>query len=102
MKAELVYLAPAAEDFAEIVKQHLVRSGPKYARAISESMEAQLNQLMDYPLMGQTHPDPLLAANGFRKLVLKSPYVAVYKLSGNTVYIYRIVDGRRDYPRLMY
>jgi len=51
--------------------------------------------------MGQTHPDPILAANGYRKLVLTKTYVAVYKVIGDTVYIYAIVNGVTDYPRLL-
>ena len=51
--------------------------------------------------MGQTHPDPILAANGYRKLVLAKTYVAVYKVIGSTVYIYTIVKGAADYPRLL-
>ena len=101
-KAELVYLSPAAADFEEIVKKHMVRSGVKYAREISASMENQIDRLRAYPLMGQTHPDPILAAQGFRKLVLGKTYVAIYKLIDNTVYIYGIVDGRTDYPKLFY
>lgn len=51
--------------------------------------------------MGQTHPDPILAASGYRKLVLTKTYVAIYKLIGDTVYIYAIVNGTTDYPRLL-
>ena len=53
------------------------------------------------PLMGQTHPDPILAASGYRKLVLTKTYVAIYKLIGDTVYVYAIVNGTTDYPRLL-
>ena len=51
--------------------------------------------------MGQTHPDPMLAAGSFRKMVLTRTYVAVYKVEDDTVYIYRIVNGATDYPRLL-
>lgn len=35
------------------------------------------------------------------KLVLTKTYVAVHKIIDETVYIYRIVNGRTDYPRLL-
>lgn len=38
--------------------------------------------------MCQTHPDPLLATMRFRKLVLTDTYVAIYKVIGNTIFIY--------------
>ena len=100
-KAELVYLLPAQEDFQEIVRFHIAEVGTASARKIAATMEGTINKLEDFPLMGQTHPDPVLAARGFRKLVLTKTYVAVYRLIDGTVYIYRIVNARTDYPRLL-
>ena len=51
--------------------------------------------------MGQTHPDPILAQAGFRKLALTRTYVAVYRIIDGVVTIYRVVNGRTDYPRLL-
>ena len=64
-------------------------------------MKTTINRLRDFPLMGQTHPDPILAASGYRKLVLTKTYVAIYKLIEDTVYVYAIVNGTTDYPRLL-
>ena len=100
-KSKLVYLAPAAQDMEEIVKFHLTKVGAQSARAIYETMKKELGRLSRYPLLGQTHPDPLLAAEGYRKLVLTDTYVAVYRLIGEEVVIYRVVNGRSDYPRLL-
>ncbi len=100
-KLELIYLAPAAEDFEEIVKYHLLQVGVPSARKIAATMEASILRLRDYPLMGQTHPDRLLSQQGYRKLVLTQTYVAIYKVIGNTVYIYRIVNGKTNYPSLL-
>ena len=99
--SKLVYLAPAAQDMEEIVKFHIANVGPASARKVYSAMEHTIDRLADYPLLGQTHPDPILAENGFRKLVLTKTYVAVYKIIDDTVYIYRIVNGRTDYPRLL-
>lgn len=96
-----VYLAPAARDMEEIVKFHIANVGPASARKVYAEIEDAINRLADFPLLGQTHPDPILAGNGFRKLVLTKTYVVVYKIIGDTVYIYRIVNGRTDYPRLL-
>lgn len=100
-KSKLIYLKPAQSDFEEIVKYHILEVGTESARKTSATMETTINKLMDFPLMGQTHPDPILAANGFRKLLLTRTYVAIYKIIDDTVYIYRIVNGRTDYPRLL-
>lgn len=100
-RSKLVYLSPAAHDFDEIIKFHLVKAGSKYARQIYVTIRDRIDQLRDFPLMGQTHPDPILAAAGFRKLVLTQTYVAIYKVIDNTVMIYAIVNGKTDYPRLL-
>lgn len=100
-KNKLVYLTPASEDFEEIVKYHIAQSGVQSGRKIYAVMKKGIEKLQEFPLMGQTHPDPLLAAEAFRKLVLTHTYVAIYKVIGDTVYIYRIVNGCTDYPRLL-
>ncbi len=100
-KTKLVYLTPAISDFDEIVKFHIIQVGVLSARKIYHEMETTINKLMDFPLMGQTHPDRMLAAQGYRKLVLTHTYVAIYKVIDDTVYIYRIVNGKTDYPRLL-
>ena len=98
---KLVYLTPAAEDMEEILRYHLEQVGPASARTVYARMRRAIARLAAYPLMGQSHPDPLLAAMGFRKLVLTGTYVAVYKVIEGTVYIYRVVNGKTDYPKLL-
>lgn len=100
-KSKLIYLKPAQDDFEEIVKYHIVEVGVASARKISGTMEETINKLADFPLMGQTHPDPILAEHGFRKLVLTKTYVAIYKIVDGDVYVYRIVNARSNYPRLL-
>ena len=100
-KIRIVYLSPAKEDILDIARYHLDKVGPQSARKITEAIETAINRLAEFPLMGQTHPDPVLADNGFRKLVVSSPYVCVYKLLESTVFVYRIVNGRLDYPKLL-
>ena len=100
-KAKIEYLSPAAADIEEIVKYHITNVGVASARKVYASMEDTISKLSQYPLLGQIHPDPLLASQGFRKLVLTSSYVAIYKIIGGTVFIYRVVNGRTNYPRLL-
>lgn len=100
-KNKVVYLTPAKEDLTEIIKFHINEVGVNSSRKIYASAQETISKLAEFPLMGQTHPDPLLARQGYRKLVLTKTYVAIYKIIDGTVYIYRIVNGRTDYPRLL-
>lgn len=101
IKHKLFYLAAAEVDILSIVKFHADKVGPTSAREIYRTIREEIGRLQDFPLIGQIHPDPELAAMGYRKLVLNQTYVAVYKVADDTVLIYRIVNGATDYPRLL-
>ena len=100
-RAEIIYLRPALEDMEEIVKFHISKVDPASTREIYADMRHKLGLLADFPLMGQTHPDPVLAQSGYRKLVLTRTYVAVYRIIDGVVTIYRVVNGKTDYTRLL-
>ena len=68
-------------------------------KAIDEIME-HIGILGEHPYAGPLHPDPVLAKQEYRKLVLTKTYIAVYRVIGDTVYIYRVVNGKTDYPSL--
>jgi plasmid stabilization system protein ParE len=100
-KNKPVYLAPAREDILDIARYHLEKVGVNSAREITEKIENTINRLTLFPLMGQTHPDHVLAESGYRKIVITSTYVCVYKVIDEAIYIYRIVNAKTDYPKLL-
>lgn len=100
-KIKLVYLATAREDILDIARYHLEKVGVASSRKITEKIESGINRLTIFPLMGQTHPDPILANSNFRKLVVASPYVCIYKVIDKDIVIFRIVNGTTDYPKLL-
>jgi len=100
-KHKLIYLSSAAADILNIVRFHADKVGPTSAREIYRTIRKAISGLQQFPLMGQLHPDPELAAQNYRKLVLTKTYVAVYKAVDSTVTIYRIVNGTIDYPKLL-
>lgn len=100
-KCNLVYLTPAEQDILDILRFHVTEDGVPSSRKIYQTIKQTMGRLRQFPLMGQTHPDPMMAAEGFRKLVLTKTYVAVYKVERDTVFIYRVVNGAMDYPNLL-
>ena len=100
-KSKLVYLPPAQHDFEEIVKYSYYGGGDSLRAENLQYNENGHKPSARFPADGPAHLDPILAANGYRKLVLTKTYVAVYKVIGGTVYIYAIVNGATDYPRLL-
>jgi len=95
------FLTAALRDIDAIADFHLEKVGKASAESITDYILDSIAALADFPFMGPLHPDPVLSANGFRKLVLNQTYVAVYKVIDGVVYIYRIVNGALDYPRLL-
>lgn len=100
-KHKLLYLAAAEADILSIVKFHADKVGLISAREIYKTIREEVSRLQEFPLIGPVHPDPELALLGYRKLVLNKTYVAVYKLIGDVVIVYRVVNGTTDYPRLL-
>ena len=98
---KLAYLPLADTDILGIVKFHASQFGPSSAREIYRSIREQIGRLQDFLVLGTLHPDPELAVLGYRKLVLTKTYVAVYRLIDDTVTIYRVVNGKTDYPKLL-
>lgn len=98
---KLVYLPSAKADILDIVQFHTNKVGSNSAREIYRVIRATINNLRDFPMMGQIHPDSELAVQGYRKLVLTKTYVSVYKIIDNTVTVYRVVNGAIDYPKLL-
>ena len=100
-KCKLIYLPPATADILNIVRFHADKVGPASAREVYRTIRETISGLRQFPLMGPLHPDPELAALGYRKLVLTKTYVCVYKVTDNIVTIYRVVNGAIDYPKLL-
>ena len=96
-KVEL--LAPAALDFESVAQKHLMLSGVQSAEKITNRIMSALEQLEKFPQSGLLLPDSELNAQGYRMIVCGN-YLVVYRLNGNTVFVYHIADGRMDYPKL--
>lgn len=96
---KIEFLSAAWSDIDQISDFHLLMVGPKSAAAITDKLLDAIQHLEDHPLMGTEHGDPVLAKNGYRKLIC-GDYVCVHKVIAKTVYIYRIVHGSTDYPKM--
>jgi len=98
-KFRVEILDPAKNDINQIAQYHLTAVGPKSASKITDKLLDSIEELGDYPMIGAEHPDSDLSKRGYRKLVC-GEYVCVYRIIDNTVYIYHVVHGATDYPKL--
>ena len=99
-KYQVEILLAAWQDIDKISDFHLKMVGPASAEKITDRILDTLAKLASFPYMGAQHPDPELARREFRK-VLCGDLVCVYKVIGQSVFVYRVVNGRTDYPQLL-
>lgn len=100
-KCRVELLDAAWQDVDKIADFHLEKVGADSAQRITDKILDSVENLAQFPLMGPPHPDHELAVQGYRKLVLTKIYVAVYRVIDDVVFVYRIVNGTTDYPKLL-
>ena len=96
----LEVLTPAQKELEEIARVHLELVGPKSAQKITDRIYSSLEKLELFPEIGIVCKDKYLAALGYRVLVCGN-YLCFYRLISRVAYVYHIVDGRADYPKLL-
>ena len=90
----------AWQDIDKISDFYLGMADAASAQKITDKILDTLELLGSFPYMGAQHPDPALAQREFRKVIC-GDYVCVYKVLETSVYVYRVVNGKTDYPRLL-
>lgn len=98
-RVKIEILTPALHDIDQIADYHLLAVGPVSAEKITDKLLHSIEKLGEYPLMGTEHSDPVLQKEGYRKLIC-GEYICIYRLIYETIYIYRVVHGTTDYPKL--
>lgn len=98
-KNELVILLPAQRELEEIALVHLELVGVESARKVTNSIYNALDLLRTTPNMGVDCKDKPLKLKGYRMLIC-GHYICVYRVQENIIYVYHIVDGRTNYPKL--
>lgn len=97
---KLDILPPAQAELEEIARVHMVLSGPRSARSITDRIYDAMERLRVFPLSGPPIRDDLLIAAGYR-YILAGKYLIIYRLLGDTVVIYHIAHGAVDYSKLL-
>jgi len=93
-------LAPAQRELDEIAIIHKELIGSVSARKITNRIYDALEKLEIFPEMGVLCKDKNLAAAGYRILICEN-YLCFYRLINDCIYVYHIVDGRSNYPKLL-
>jgi plasmid stabilization system protein ParE len=98
-KHRLVILTPAQRELEEMANVYFELVGPQSARNITNRIYDALERLRDFPHIGVVLRNKVLQEIGYRMLICDK-YICIYRIIGDTIYVYHIVDGRSNYPRL--
>lgn len=101
MRFEVVLTEDAARDLEELYDYIAEHDTPGNAAHLLDRIEETLEKLSTFPERG-AHPRELLALGirDYRQIVFK-PYRLIYRVMERRVYVYLIVDGRRDMQALL-
>ena len=101
MQFEVLLTDDAHQDLEDLFDYIASHDGPASASHVLDRIEQVLESLSTFPERG-SHPRELLAIGirDYRQSYFK-PYRIVYRLSGGKVFVYLIVDGRRDMQTLL-
>lgn len=98
---EVLLTADAAADLEEIHEFVSARDAPSKAEYVLDRIEKVMHTVATFPRRGAC-PKELLAVGvrEYRQMHFK-PYRVIYRIIGERVYVYMIVDGRRDMQALL-
>ena len=82
-----------------IADMHLTLVGAASAEKITDQLLDDIELLASQPYLGTECREYLLKSDQYRRLV-SGVYLCFYRVIGNTVVIYHIVDGRMNYTHL--
>jgi len=95
---EIRFLQEALDDLEEIVL-YIAQENRGAALNMHDRIIEKVSALSAFPKCGRLIPDKKISAAGYRMLVIK-PYIAFYRVIGQTIFIYRVLHGAVNYPLL--
>jgi toxin ParE1/3/4 len=101
MAFEVFLTDDAAKDIEELYDYIARQDAPENAEHAIAHIEKAVGSLSKFPQRG-VYPGELaaLGIRDYREIFFK-PYRIIYRVMGGAVYVYLIVDGRRDIQTLL-
>jgi toxin ParE1/3/4 len=101
MKYTVNFLSDAGKDLFEIYKFVYLNDSENNAEKLYDKIYQKCLTLQEIPERGRIPPElRLLEMEDFLEIFYK-PYRIIYQLVQNEVYIYCILDGRREIQKLL-
>jgi len=95
----IVYSLDAERDLADLFDYIAQDSGVQRAELVLRRIERTLDTLADWPFIGRVRPE----LDGEPRSFSVWPWIVIYgpQPSGRGIYVWRVLDGRRDLPRVV-
>ena len=95
-------LADAEEDLFDICTYVAADDSPPHAEALLKDLESTCGSLANLPNRGRIPPElKSVGVSDYSEILFKH-YRIVYRVEKNTVYVYAILDGRRELTELLH
>lgn len=102
MTNKVFYTPMALRDIEEIAEYIAVElENPGAAKRIVLEIQDHIDSLEDFPYLGSLLSSIAQVNSDYRFLVTGS-YLTFYRILGETVYIDRVLYGKRDYLRILF
>ena len=92
-------LQPAWKELDAIAEMHMHLVGAVSAQKITDKILDALGLLTTDPYMGRSCDDSGTVFRYYRRRICEY-YLCFYKVIENVIYVYHIVEGRTDHPRI--
>ncbi len=101
MRFDVLLTEHAEHDLEELYDYIAANDTPGNTARVLDRIEKALQSLSTFPERG-SHPKELLAL-GIREYrqTFSKPYRLIYRIASRRIYVYLIVDGRRDMQTLL-
>ncbi len=95
------FTEPAEKDLIEIYTYVFENDGEMNADSLRQSLQSKCNELENFPSRGHILPE-LISFNtsDFLEIHFKA-YRIIYQLQKREVFIYGVLDGRRDIKKIL-
>lgn len=90
----------AFEDLAMIKLYYESFFSSAVAAKVLRGIEHRIRQLSSFPKSGALLSEQWLADQNYR-MVISGEYAAIYRIEDNFVIVYRVVNGRQEYSKLI-
>lgn len=97
----ILKINPKAHEDIQSIYDYIRKDGLNIAKKQTEFIYESLENLSEQPLLGGELCKKFDIETDYRYLIVNSTYIGFYKVTKTNVEVYRVLDGRQDYLRIL-